>query len=64
MTPVLLMATQHTGCKLKKRTNIIFTTLPGKMIKCAVFRVMRREKEKFWTVVLDTINYIYCLKLV
>lgn len=23
-----------------------------------------REKEKFWTVVLDTINYIYCLKLV
>ena len=50
--------------KGKDKYQLSFTTVPGRMIKCSLQSDEEREKENFWTVVLDTINYIYCLKLV
>lgn len=58
MTPVALKATWQTKCKPKARTNINFNIVRGRMLECSHQSDEKREKEKFWTVVIDTINYI------
>lgn len=61
----LLFLRQHGGCSTGKKKGRISTVIQSLRERYnAVFREMKREKETFWTVVLDTINYIYSLKLV